>query len=241
MTVSTRTSAPSYKIFEPDALDAVYAKGVISDPIMGGIAGAMGLAHDMSKSRNQDNYLKSQDDFNRMAANLDAMEMDSKTKQAALKIGGELIGKGEDPTKIIGSDLIYGDPAQNLLPGLLRNKIQSDINANNSKGAGGGEKDTYTESWTDPATGKDHVIKRQGSPTNLGPPPTAPATKTGGPAGSTPIPSKTGTTNAQQIEARAKAAAGPDAKIVQTSPSGASLWAGSKGTATFDPSGKQVR
>ena len=240
MTVSTRTSAPSYKIFEPDALDAVYAKGVISDPIMGGIAGAMGLAHDMSKSRNQDNYLKSQDDFNRMAANLDAMEMDSKTKQAALKIGGELIAKGEDPTKIIGSDLIYGSPGDNLLPGLMRGKIQSDINANNSKGAGSGEKDTYTESWTDPASGKDYVVKRQGSPAVIGPAPTK-STGTNAPASSTPIASKAGTTNAQQIEVRAKAAAGPDARLVQSSPSGATLWAGSKGTATFDPSGKQVR
>lgn len=239
MTVSTRTSAPSYKIFEPDALDQIYAKGNL-DPIMGGISYAFGSAHKQEAAGNQQQYLASQERFNKMAATLDAMEMDSKTKQAALKIGGELIAKGEDPTKIIGSDLIYGNPNDSLVPGLMRRKTESEINANNSKGAGGGEKDTYTESWTDPASGKDYVVKRQGSPSVIGPAPTK-STGTNAPAGSTPIASKAGTTNAQQIEVRAKAAAGPDAKIIQSSPSGATLWAGSKGTATFDPSGKQVR
>ncbi len=242
MTVSTRTSAPSYKIFEPDALDQIYAKGNL-DPIMGGISYAFGSAHKQEAAGNQDRYLQSQERFNKMAAALDAMEMDSKTKQEALKIGGKLIGDGEDPTKIIGSDLIYGNPGDSLLPGLLRNKISSEIARNGAAASAdkNGPKDTVTESWTDPGTGKDIVYKRQGKPSDVGGPPPAPGTKVNPPAGSTPIPSKAGVTNSQQIEARAKAAAGPDAKIVQSSPSGATLWAGSKGTATFDPSGKQVR
>ena len=148
MTVSTRTSAPSYKIFDPDALDVAYANGVISNPVMGGIASAAGITHSMSKMRNQDNYLASQEKFNEMAATLDAMEMDSKTKQKMMEVAGTLISKGEGPANVLGgSDIYNGNPAGALLPGLLRDKIAAETAAAGRSGSGGDGKaktvDTY--------------------------------------------------------------------------------------------------
>src|SRR5712664_4062961 len=110
MPVTTRMSAPNYKIFEPDALDAIYAKGNL-DPIMGGISYAFGNAHKMDNQIAAGQTLEAQDKFNKMAANLDAMEITNKTKQEALKIGGKLMELGEDPTKVLGSGDIYTNPA----------------------------------------------------------------------------------------------------------------------------------
>jgi hypothetical protein len=170
MTVSTRTSAPSYKIFEPDALDAVYAKGVISDPIMGGIAGAMGLAHDMSKSRNQDNYLKSQADFNKMAANLDLAEMDSKRKIELLKGAVDLIGKGA-PTTSLEPGALSGLYTQEGYGKDTLGRSIRDLNAAKAEGArNGGEsggKDSYTDQVlinNPDGTSSLRTIKRYGTP-----------------------------------------------------------------------------
>lgn len=241
MTVTTRTSAPSYKIFEPDSLDAVYAKGNL-DPIMGGISYAFGSAHKQEKAGYQDQYLESQEKFNRMAATLDAMEIDAKTKQEAMKLGIGLIKEGEDPTKILGAGMVYANPADSSLPALKRGELQASINQKNSAASASGNesKDTYTESWTDTASGKDIVVKRQGKPSVLGPAP-AKSSAVQPPAGSTPIPSKAGTVAPEQIRARAEAAVGRGAKVIDQSPSGATLWQGPKGTATFKPDGTMVR
>ena len=210
MTVSTRTSAPSYKIFEPDALDAVYAKGVISDPIMGGIAGAMGLAHDMSKSRNQDNYLKSQDDFNRMAANLDLAEMDSKRKIELLKSAVDLIGKGAPTTDLNPGALDGLYHGQGYLADTLGKSLRN-LNdakaegARNGGGGGSGGKDSYTDQIpfinADGTSGM-RTVKKYGTP---------PAST---PAG--------GANNVikQSIIKAVTAALGPDAQGVPTSDGG---------------------
>lgn len=214
MTVLTRTSAPSYKIFEPDALDQIYAKGSL-DPIMGGISYAFGSAHKQEAAGNQQQYLASQERFNRMAATLDAMEMDSKTKQAALKIGGELIAKGEDPAKIIGGDLIYGDPAQNLLPGLLRDKIRSEINQNNAP-KGGGDKNKVVDTY--PYGGGTRTVTTAGAPVEQ-----RPAEPTSKP-GSTPVaPKDKSNTITQSVIRTAQSALGPDAQWTATK-EGGSKW-----------------
>ena len=165
MTVSTRTSAPSYKIFDPDALDVAYANGVISNPVMGGIASAAGITHSMSKMRNQDNYLASQEKFNEMAATLDAMEMDSKTKQKMMDVAGTLISKGEGPANVLGgSDIYNGNPAGALLPGLLRDKIAAETAAAGRSGNDGGVKEKHTVQTVDPVTGKTIVHTVPGPP-----------------------------------------------------------------------------
>lgn len=238
MAVSTRLNAPNYKIFEPDALDAAYAKGNL-DPIMGGISYAFGSAYKQEKAGYQDKYLDSQEKFNRMAATLDAMEMDQKTKQEAMKLGIGLIKDGEDPTKILGAGMVYANPADSSLPALKRGELQASINQKNASASASGNegKSTYTESWTDPASGKDYVVKRQGTPSTIGPPPV----KGGGvnpPAGSTAIPSKAGTVAPEQIRARAEAIAGRGAVIVDTRSDGATLWKGPKGMAAAKSNGR---
>lgn len=239
MAVSTRLTAPNYKIFEPDQLDAIYAKGNL-DPIMGGISYAFGSAHKAEAAGNQADYMQSQDKFNKMAAALDAMEIDSKTKQEAMKIAGTLIGHGEDPTKLQGGASIYNNATDSLLPGLLRGKIQSEISKNQAAGTADRNKDsdTYKTTTVDPGTGTvvEQTSKRKPGQLDMTPPNAG-----GNPKESTPIPQKDNSAVLQQqIQTRAKAAAGPDAKLIDSA-NGATLWKGSKGIVTFDPTGKQVR
>lgn len=239
MTVSTRITAPNYKIFEPDALDAIYAKGNL-DPIMGGISYAFGNAHKAEGVNNQQDYMQSQDKFNRMAAGLDAMEIDQKRKEAAMKIAGTLIGHGEDPTKLQGGADIYTNPGDNLLPGMLRNKIASEINKNNSGASADRSKDSDTvkETYVEPGSNKVVEVTHKGKPGSV----QIPSGPGVNPKGSTPIApnANSGGNLQEQISIRAKAAAGPDAKLIQEA-NGATLWKGSKGIVTFDPTGKQVR
>ena len=242
MPVTTRMSAPNYKIFEPDALDAIYAKGNL-DPIMGGISYAFGNAHKMDNQIAAGQTLEAQDKFNKMAANLDAMEITNKTKQEALKIGGKLMELGEDPTKVLGSGDIYTNPADNLLPGLLRGKIQSEINKNNASATAdrGAGSDTYKTTYVEPGSGRvvETTSKRKPGVLDMNQAPAA------DPKASTPVqsnPNASGNVQ-QQIGVRAKAAVGPDARLLETAPSGHSIWASpsTKKTVVFDPTGKQIR
>lgn len=156
MTVSTRTSAPSYKIFEPDALDAIYAKGNL-DPIMGGISYAFGSAHKMDKAGYQDQYLASQERFNKMAAGLDALEMSSKQKTELLKGAIDLIGKGESPAKLFGGNEVYRNDQDALLPGLMAQKAAG-------SGGSGGTKETETHELTGATEDGTYKISRKGPP-----------------------------------------------------------------------------
>jgi hypothetical protein len=212
MAVSTRTSAPSYKIFEPDALDTTYAKGVISDPVMGGIAGAMGLAHDMSKMRNQDNYLASQEKFNKMAGNLDAMEIAQKQKAEILKAATTLLGHGAPTTSLEPGALSGLYNQQGYLDDTLGKSLR-DLNAAKAEGArsgGGGSegKDYYTVQspviLPDGTVGTE-TVRTQGKP--------PPRTSTGGAANVVK----------QNIIKAVGAALGPDAKGVDTQ-NGGTKW-----------------
>jgi hypothetical protein len=240
MTVSTRTSAPSYKIFEPDTLDAVYAKGNL-DPIMGGISYAFGSAHKQNKAEYRDQYLASQEKFNRMAATLDAMEMDSKTKQEAMKLGVALIKEGEDPIKIIGASNVYANPADSSLPALKRNELQASINAKNASASASGKEgyDTISTVTTPPGSNQTVTVTQKRPAGKM----STAAPSTVDPTTSTPVApnANAAAVTRQQIQARAEAAVGRGAKIIDQSPSGATLWQGPKGTATFKPDGTMVR
>lgn len=157
MAVSTRMAAPNYKIYEPDALDAIYAKGNL-DPIMGGISYAFGQAKRQNTAMDQEEFMRQQAQYNKMAAALDAMEIDAKTKTEAMKIGGDLILKGEDPTKVLAGDSIYKNSGDSLLPGMLRNKIAADTAASGSRSSGDGL-DTVTVKETTVPAGENRTVE----------------------------------------------------------------------------------
>lgn len=241
MVVSTRISAPNYKIYEPDALDAIYAKGNL-DPIMGGISYAFGNAHRLNSQMDQEDFTRQQDRYNKMAAALDAMEIDSKTKQEALKIGGTLIGKGEDPTKVRGSELIYNDPADNALPGLERGVLSSKIAQQNAAASADKSKDsdTFTTKSIDPGTGVEQTVTSKRKPGGTTPIATVP--QGADPRASTPVPANTGNAEAQ-IRARIAAAVGTDKPVVRDNGNGTFTVASPDGkrTAIFDNKGNQKR
>lgn len=243
MAVSTRMAAPNYKVFEPDALDQIYAQKSL-DPVMGGIAWAMGNAHKGEAGRAQQEFSGQQDQYNKMASRLDAMDIAQKQKEAALKIAGALAEKGEDPTNLQGMDSVYANPGASLLPGLLRNNIQSEIahNMRNPSGAGGGEVNTVQETHTDAGTGDTVVTTKKGKGVVI------PERPTVDPTASTPIvktpeaAASSATANQQRIAAQAKTIVGPDAHIVKEV-EGHTLWTNGAGNkiAIFDPNGKMVR
>lgn len=201
MALSTRLSAPSYKIYEPDALDVALSQRVL-DPLQGGIAGAMLLNHGLENQAAQQQYLASSDKFNKMAQGLDAMEIAQKHREAAMKIGGQLVEHGEDPTNVQGMEDVFRNPRGSLLPGLLRNKILAETSA-----AGRAhipiDKETTSEQQYNPATDTVTTHKYQGAPRQ-----STPVNNTG----STPMPSSSpATSNAamqQQIIKRGMAAVG---------------------------------
>ena len=251
MAVSTRMAAPNYKIFEPDTLDAIYAQKMF-DPIYGGFAGAMGIAHKMDSAGNAEQALAAQDRFNTMASNLDKLEMTEKTKQEGMKQAGHLAGLGESPDLLTGGGDIYTDPTKSLLPGLLRGKIQAQTAAELAKAsadrAAGKESETYQEQYN--TVGGERTGGSTVTRTFKGKPGGTAISGSGAtnppqidPKGSTPTPNNptAPVVNQQQVQARAKAAAGPDAVMRGQNPDGSTLWAGSKGAYAFDGNGKMYR
>ena len=242
MTVTTRTSAPSYKIFEPDVLDQIYANKVF-DPVMGGFAGALGSFHKMNKAGYQDDYLASQEKFNKMAGNIDAMEIAQKQKEALLKGAVQLLGHGAattdfDPGSVSG--LLTAQGYQNdTLGKAIRDKMIAEAQRARA-GDGDKLKSIIKYSTTPPGTNQTIEETYQYKPGEVLPPSRVRATN---PTGSTSVSTNANATatTREQVAILAKAAAGPDAKLMQQSPEGASLWAGSKGTAVFDPNGKLDR
>lgn len=108
MPVNTRMSPPSYKVFEPDALDAIYAKGQL-DPVMGGIAYAFRKAHEGDSERAQADYLASQDRYNAMARDLDALEAKQRQDLALATV----YAKSEDPLGVLKQDVLRSIAARN--------------------------------------------------------------------------------------------------------------------------------
>lgn len=246
MALNTRLSAPSYKIYEPDALDVALSNRVL-DPLQGGIAGAMLLAHGVDNTNAQKQYLESSDKFNQMARGLDAMEIAQKHKEAAMKIGGTLVQHGEDPTNIQGMEDVFRNVNGSLLPGLLRSKIGAEIagigaKANADRNA---SMDTVQETYTDPGTGVTRTVTHKGKAGRID----IPDRGSVDPTASTPIPNAnpaTAKAATNQIIQRAAAAVGAsdvsqlsggkDAGgnyVIKNTASGK--------TATFDSSGKQLR
>lgn len=242
MPVTTRIAAPNYKIYEPDALDAIYAKGNL-DPIMGGISYAFGNAKKLNSSMDQEDFIRQQAQYNRMAAALDAMEIDSKTKQEALKIGGSLIAKGEDPTKVIGGYLIYNNPADNSLPGLERGVLSSKIAAQSAATSAdrGKDMDTVTTKTQDPNTpGIETTVTSKRKPGSTNPVVTVPNTID--PRTSTPVLDNPRNAEAQ-IRARISAAVGTDKPAVKDAGGGKFIVTNPQNnkSAIFDSKGNQVR
>lgn len=249
MTVTTRMQAPSYQIFNPDALDQIYASKVASDPIMGGIAYTLGAAHKMNKAGTQDQYLASQERFNRMAMALDAMEMQEKRKTKAMEIGGGLVKEGFDPANIPSSAeyLSAPDPMTDLIRSLVRAKTANQL----SGGGGGGTKeyDTVQTTRTIPGTQTTETITERRAPGSktprtAGPSAGIPATPNA-PVPSTPVGpnANAGAVNQEQQRLHATAVVGKDARPIATRPDGAVLWGSptTGRTIAFTATGKEPR
>lgn len=249
MAVNTRTAAPQYKIYEPDSLDVALSQKVL-DPLQGGIAGALLMNHRAETDQNIDRFTADQDRFNKMAAGLDAMEINQKGKEARTKLIPGMMEHGVNARDILGIEdlLTPGGIQSNDAATLFGDKTRAEIAAALAKANAdnNGPKDTYQVTYEPPGQNRAITETRKGRSGMIpemtigkGGPPNA------NPTSSTPVPPPAnGPANLQQqISLRAKGALGTDAVMLKQREDGATLWAspGTKKTAVFDAQGKMVR
>lgn len=243
MAVNTRLTAPSYKIFEPDALDVALSNKVL-DPLQGGIAGAMLLSHNADQAASQQQFLDRTDKFNEMARGLDAMEIAQKSQEARMKLAPGLLEHGTNAADILGiSDILTPNGIRsNDAATLFGDKTRAEIASALAKAAhaGDGTKETTTENTVDAGTGTMIAHKYGGAP-RVAAPVVDPTVST-----AVPTSTKAPTVQVNQTVQRAIAAVGAsdpsqiaggkDASgnfIIKNTATGK--------TATFDPTGKQIR
>lgn len=243
MAVNTRLTAPSYKIFEPDALDVALSNKVL-DPLQGGIAGAMLLSHNADQAASQQQFLDRTDKFNEMARGLDALEIAQKAQSERVKAIPSLLEHGTNAYNIkdIDSLLTPEGVAANTTAGLFGDKTRAEIAAALARAAhaGDGTKETTTENTVDAGTGTMIAHKYGGAP-RVAAPVVDPTVST-----AVPTSTKAPTVQVNQTVQRAIAAVGAsdpsqiaggkDASgnfIIKNTATGK--------TATFDPTGKQIR
>lgn len=248
MAVNTRLSAPTYKIFEPDALDVMLSQHVL-DPLQGGLAGAMLLNHRNDTQQGQQDFLASNEKFNQMARGLDAMEIAQKSHEARLKLAPGLMEHGTDANTIRGiEDLLTPEGILgNKSASLYQGKTAAEIAALNAKANAdrSGQMITNKETYTDPGTNTTREITYKGKPGSVTMPP---ARAQVDPTVSTPTPAAPSAPTAQtgQIVQRAMAAVGAsDPSQIQAGRDATGNYivknAASGKTATFDQTGKQIR
>lgn len=241
MAVNTRLSAPTYKIFEPDALDVMLSQHVL-DPLQGGLAGSMLLTHKLESQNNQQQYMESNDKFNSIARGLDAMEIAQKHKEARMKLAPGLLEHGTDAQDILGIEDLLSQSGilGNKTASMFQNKNAAEIAALGAKANAdrSGSMDTNKQTWVDPATGVVHEVTNKGRGISTPKPASIDMQS------STPVPTSGNTpvVNQQQTSTRAKAAIGPDAVLVKTE-GGIQYWSSptTKKMGAFDSNGKMIR
>lgn len=249
MAVNTRLSAPNYRIFEPDTLDAIYAKGML-DPQEGGIAAALANAHTVEKGMDTDRALAEQDRFNAMARGLDAMEINQRTVGERMKIAPSLLEHGTNAGDILGIQdiLTPGGIQNNDAAGLFQGKTRAEIAALNAKAnadrlAG---VDTVKDTYQDLGRGVTTEVTHRGRAGTIAVPTRAPIDTTG----STPVPPPSANPNAasaaqQAYGQRVIAAVGTDKPtVIVDAKSGNHVYTNPANgrVVAFDPkTGNQVR
>lgn len=141
-----KLTAPNVNLFDPDALEQIFAKGVTARDNTAGLSAAWLLSSRADRMNDQDRYLGALNTTNQMDAALQRQEVAAKLREQGMKSATDLIKEGFTPTSLnsgadLFSDLGSGDNYAKMLQALT----QSKITANNSKGAsGGGGKPTTT-------------------------------------------------------------------------------------------------
>lgn len=131
-----KLTAPNPALFDPDALEQTFAKGVTARDNTAGLSAAWLLLQGADRARDQDKYMGALNTTNAMDAALQRQEMVAKTRQEAMKNAAGLIKEGFAPSNLVGGgDVVTGDDP---MTGLLRDLVSSKIFANRNKGAGGG-------------------------------------------------------------------------------------------------------
>ncbi len=135
-------NAPRTDIFDSTALEQIFAKGVTARDNTAGLAYAFLAAEQANRGSNQDKYLGSLDNANRMASALAQQESRDKLTGERIKVSGPLIKEGFDPMKMPGGREIFDDGGDPEMTALLRALIQSNIGKNRSGGGAGGRPTT---------------------------------------------------------------------------------------------------
>lgn len=159
-------ASPNPSIFTSDPVEQIYAKGVL-DRDMSGLSGLLLLSAQDKRAQDEDKYLGSLSESNRMSSKLAQMQEQFEFNKERMKQGVELLKEGFSASGLQGLETLIGDYKDaDAMATLQRDLIRSQINRNNRPpGAGsGGVKDQITFE-VDPLTGKltPKIVTRGGS------------------------------------------------------------------------------
>lgn len=150
-----KLTAPNAAVFDPDALEQIYAKGLM-DPSVSGYMGTLGMLARKNRRADGAEYLRSLGDTNKLQAALEQAALEQKhladmsklSVEAAEKLGlpiDALIGMGQ--ITLPNAEALGKVKANaNLSGDLLRSKIHKNMSGGEG-GGGSGEKTVIT---TDP-------------------------------------------------------------------------------------------
>jgi hypothetical protein len=132
-------------MFDPDALEQIFAKGVTARDNTAGLSAAWLLAQGDSRLKDQDRYLGAMNNLNQMDAALQRQEIAAKLREQGMKSATALIKEGFKPSTLnAGGDVFNDIPGGDSYSGMLQELTRSKIFANMNKGAGGGAKESTT-------------------------------------------------------------------------------------------------
>lgn len=164
-------------MFDPDALEQIFAKGVTARDNTAGLSASWLLAQGDSRLRDQDRYLGAMSNLNQMDAALQRQEIAAKLREQGMKSSVDLIKEGFAPrTTSGGPDVLtdVNDADVNAVTQMNRDLVRSNIfkNMHVGAGGGGGTKEKVEETRTvwvqDPGGGPPYpvTIKSSGQDPN---------------------------------------------------------------------------
>jgi hypothetical protein len=156
-------SAPNPALFDPDALEQIYAKGTQMPGGMGGLQYLLGYGAKLGRERNSREYLGSLRDTQQLEAIMGSKKIAADLQKSRMDNSRHLAERGYLPSGLTGGADLFTDPSNSdAFAKLLQEEIRSKIFANMNKGAGGGgagTKDQVTEDRTVPVKDENGNIQ----------------------------------------------------------------------------------
>jgi hypothetical protein len=132
-------TSPNPALFDPDALEQIYAKGTQMPGGMGGLQYLLGYGAKLGRENTGRDYLGALQDTNRLEAIMGSKKIAADLQKSRMDNSRHLAERGYLPSGLTGGTDLFTDPAgSDAFAKLLQEEIRSKIFANMNKGSGGG-------------------------------------------------------------------------------------------------------